>query len=176
MFTMSQTDIVVLGGGIIGAALAEECARRGRRVVVLERGRVGLEASSAAAGILSAQMDLAEPGPFFELCQAARRLYPAWVRRIERAARVSTEFRINGILYAAATSSEVRVMTDRVRWQRSRGIRVERWSPEEIRRHEPAVEGPRLGEATFLDEPPRALEVVLRCLREERAKRGRENT
>ena len=55
-------SIVVLGGGIIGCALAEELACAGAHVILLERGRVGDEASSAAAGILSAQMDVPAPG------------------------------------------------------------------------------------------------------------------
>ena len=45
---MSRTDVLILGGGIIGCALAEELGRRGQRVAVLERGRIGAEASSAA--------------------------------------------------------------------------------------------------------------------------------
>ena len=69
-------DVVVLGGGIIGCALAEELARQGQRVALIERGRIGAEASAAAAGILSSQVDLDRPGPFFTLCQASRRLYP----------------------------------------------------------------------------------------------------
>ena len=50
----SRCDVIVLGGGIVGCALAEELARHGQRVMLIERGRIGMEASSAAAGILSA--------------------------------------------------------------------------------------------------------------------------
>ena len=138
---MSRYDVAVLGGGIIGCALAEELARRGQRVVIVERGQIGSEASSAAAGILAAQVDLQRQGPLFELCQAARRLYPGWVRRIERRAGLSTEFRVSGILYLTATASGARTMTSRVRWQQRCGFLAERWSPGHIRRHEPAVDG-----------------------------------
>lgn len=159
-----EPDSIVLGGGIIGCALAEELARRGQRVVVLERGQVGLEASSAAAGILSGQMDLADPGPFFDFCQAARSLYPAWLHRIERAARMSTEFRVNGILYVAATASEARVMAARARWQRRRGFPVERWSPADIRRREPVVDGRFLAGFFFPREAQLDNAVLMRAL------------
>jgi len=138
---MRRADVVMLGGGIIGCALAEELARWGQRVLVLERGRIGAEASSAAAGILSSQMDLPGPGPFFELCQAARRMYRGWVRHLERAAGRSVGFHQDGILYLAATRREAGRMVQRVRWQRARGLPAERWSAAEIRRREPAVDG-----------------------------------
>ena len=157
-------DVVILGGGIIGCALAEELARRGQRVCVVERGRIGAEASSAAAGILSAQMDLSEPGSFFELCQAARRLYPGWVQRIERAARLSTEFRVRGLLYLAATRSEGRAMAFRVRWQQRRGLRVERWSPSQIQRREPAVDGRFVAGFCFPTEAQLDNAVLMRAL------------
>ena len=88
----TRFDVIILGGGIIGCALAEELARREQRVLVLERGRVGAEASSAAAGILAAQMDTPEAGPFFDFCQAARRLYPQWIRRVERRSGLPVDF------------------------------------------------------------------------------------
>jgi len=138
---MSRYDVIVLGGGIIGCALAEELARRGQRVVVLERGRIGAEASVAAAGILLAQMDVLKPGPLLELCQAARRLYPGWIRRLERAAGMRADFRIAGVLYLAASAAQARRMQARADWQRRLGLAVERWSPAEVRRREPAVDG-----------------------------------
>jgi glycine oxidase len=134
-------DAVILGGGIIGCALAEELARRGRRVQVLERGRIGAEASSAAAGILAAQMDIPQAGPFFDFCQAARQVYPGWIRRIERRSGVPVGFHVDSILYLALTGPEDRRMAAQVKWQRAKGLRAERWSAAEVRRQEPAVDG-----------------------------------
>ena len=138
---MARPDILVLGGGIIGCALAEELARRGARVSLIDQGRLGAEASSAAAGILAAHMDIPRPGPFFELCQAARRIYPSWISRLERSSGCPVGFHVDGILFLAKTRSEERVMAHRMRWQLRRGLRVERWSPAEVRRREPAVDG-----------------------------------
>ena len=138
---MSRYDVIVFGGGIIGAALAEELARRGQRVAVLERGRIGQEASTAAAGILSAQMDLPRPGPFFELCQAARQMYPRWVEHLERRSGTPVGYHVDGILYLAMTGHEEHAMERRARWQKKAGLRVERWSPKEVKRQEPAVDG-----------------------------------
>src|SRR6059036_983597 len=45
-------DVVVVGGGIIGCAIAREAARGGLRVRLLEKGAFGREASGAAAGLL----------------------------------------------------------------------------------------------------------------------------
>lgn len=134
-------DVIVLGGGIIGCALAEELGRRGQRVVIVERGRIGQEASSAAAGILAAQMDVPRPGPLFDLCQAARRLYPRWVEHLERRTGLSVGYHVDGILYLALTGREDHAMHRQMRWQGREGLRLERWSPKEVRQHEPAVDG-----------------------------------
>lgn len=138
---MRRADVIILGGGIIGCALAEELARRGQRVIVVERGSVGSEASGAAAGILAAQVDLSSPGPLFELCQASRRLYPRWIAHLERCARRTVGYHANGILYLVSTRREAKAMERQARWQRKAGLRVERWVPTEIRRHEPAIDG-----------------------------------
>lgn len=139
---MSRLDVAVLGGGIIGCAIADELARQGRRVALIERGRLGREASSAAAGILSAQMDLPQPGPLFDLCQAARRMHPGWVRRIERRVKRSVGLHRDGILYIAATARQEQAMAARAAWQHRRGLRVERLSPAQVRRQEPSVDRP----------------------------------
>lgn len=146
IMSRSTYDVIILGGGIIGCAIAEELARRGQRVVVVERGTIGAEASSAAAGILSAQMDLSRPGPFFDLCQSARQVYPPWVRHLERRSGISVGFHVDGMLYVAMTRQDEQRMAARLRWQVARGLRVERWSAAQVRRREPHVDGrPRCG-------------------------------
>lgn len=139
---MAHADVIVLGGGIIGCALAEELARHGQRVIVVERGAVGAESSSAAAGILAAQMDLPGPGPLFDFCQASRRMYPRWVTHLERRTGLSVGYHVDGILYLAMTGREERMMERRMRWQRTLGLRVDRWSRKDVQRHEPSVDGP----------------------------------
>ncbi|MDP3703676.1 MAG: glycine oxidase ThiO [Candidatus Omnitrophota bacterium] len=161
---MKQTDVIVLGGGIIGCALAEELARRGQRVMVIERGAIGAEASSAAAGILSAQMDLERPGPFFELCQAARRMYPQWVQHLERRSGIPLDFQRRGILYLAMSRFEAARMNARMRWQKRHGLRVERWSAAEVGRQEPAVDGRVHAGFFFPDEAQVDNQALMRAL------------
>src|SRR4029079_12467651 len=47
-------DVLVLGAGVIGCAVAEELTRRGAKVEVVDPRGVGLGARQAAAGVLSA--------------------------------------------------------------------------------------------------------------------------
>lgn len=50
---MSAPKVVVVGGGVIGLSCAYHLARRGARVVVLERERIGAGASEGNAGTIS---------------------------------------------------------------------------------------------------------------------------
>ena len=38
---MAQPDVLIVGGGVIGASIAYHLAEAGTRVMVLERGRAG---------------------------------------------------------------------------------------------------------------------------------------
>ena len=49
----SSPDVVVVGGGVVGCSIAFHLARAGLRTTVVERGRLGAQASAAASGVLS---------------------------------------------------------------------------------------------------------------------------
>ncbi len=44
---METTDVIIVGGGILGCACGYYLARHGQRCIVLEKGRVALEGASA---------------------------------------------------------------------------------------------------------------------------------
>ena len=73
-------DVAVLGGGVIGCAVARELARAGLRVALFERGRIGGEASGAAAGMLGVQGET-DDELMLRLGLESRRLYPGAARR-----------------------------------------------------------------------------------------------
>jgi len=134
-------DVVVVGGGVIGCAVARELARRGARTIVVERGEVGAEATRAAAGMVAPQAESSGPGPLLRLGIASRERYAAWTEALAAESGVDVEYRTDGIVYAALTAADVRVLTARARWQRAAGLRVERLA--HPRRHVPAL-GPQV--------------------------------
>lgn len=137
-----MSEVVVVGGGIIGLAVAEELVRRGVGVTVLERNpQAGAEASGAAAGILTPQGDVPGPGPLLDLLVEAYTLVPEAVRRVESASGVETGYRESGLLSVALSEPDEEELARQAGWQEEAGIRVQRVEPDEIRRIEPAVDG-----------------------------------
>ena len=119
-------DALVVGGGLIGCAVAAELAARGLRVVVVERGEPGCEASGAAAGMLNPQADAREPSPFFDLALESRELYPEWSRVLREETGIDVGYRRTGYLRCltgeAPGLEEARAAAA---WQWARGLRVE---------------------------------------------------
>ena len=132
-------DVVVIGGGLVGCATARALARAGLRVVVVERGLVGGEASRAAAGMVAPQAECDGPGPLLEAGLASRRRYARFVAAIEAESDVDVEYRRDGIVYAAFGRAEVARLSRRMRWQRAAGLRVERLARREARRRVPVL-------------------------------------
>ena len=81
---------------MIGCATALELATAGCAVTLIERGRVGAEASWAGAGLLSALLPWDYRREVMDLLEWSRRLYPAWVASLD--ATTDVEFRVSGLL------------------------------------------------------------------------------
>ncbi len=66
-----SADVLIVGGGIIGCSIAYFLRKQGVEVIVLEKGDIGNQASSAAAGLLAPIRPLAPGDPFKALQLAA---------------------------------------------------------------------------------------------------------
>ncbi len=90
---------VVVGGGLVGLAVALELARRGVGVTCLERSVPGAEASSAAAGILAPRVEAHGDGPARALGLQSLALYEGWLESMG----ASPGFRRSGALVVGDT-------------------------------------------------------------------------
>ena len=135
----SELKAIVMGGGIIGCSVAWRLAAEGVVTTVLERGRVGQEASWAAAGMIAPQAEAEGPGPFFDFCMKARDTFDGIVDRLVREGGVDPEYDRAGILYVALDADERVQLERRASWQRSVGAPLEELSGAEARRVEPML-------------------------------------
>src|SRR5690349_1212541 len=105
-----SADVIIVGGGIVGCALAESMAGAGLSVSLYERGPIGREASWAAAGMLAPQSEMPEAGPYLDFCLTSRRMYPAEARRMRDFTGIDPQYRADGMFYAARDEDEAAVL------------------------------------------------------------------
>ncbi len=134
------SEIVIVGGGVIGLAVARALARRGvKDVLLLERGELGKEASYAAAGILAPQAEADESDEFFALAAASRDAYPAFAESLYAETGIDIELDSAGTLYLAFNSTDEQEIQDRFAWQTRAGLSVERLTRAEALQLEPNI-------------------------------------
>ena len=92
---MQTWDAIIVGGGIIGLSLSIELRKRGLKVLIVERGEPGREASHAAAGML-ADCDSALPAPLQPLAAASARMYPEFVHELQDESGLKADLREHG--------------------------------------------------------------------------------
>jgi glycine oxidase len=95
-------DVVIIGAGIIGLSLAISLRKQGLRVLVVERGEPGQEASSAAAGMLvGSGTEL--PSALQTLAAESARMYPEFAHEIEDESGLKVHLREQGTILISAT-------------------------------------------------------------------------
>ncbi len=143
----SRFDVVIVGGGLIGCAIAREVAGRGRTVAVVERVQPGAEASSAAAGLLSPQVEAEEPRPFFDLALESRALHELWEQELIAETGSDVGYRRCGILRCSFRKSPTLARSRS--WQTQAGLAMEPMSAAEAVSRTGGRLSPDISEAVF---------------------------
>ncbi len=134
-------DVAVIGGGVIGLAVAWEVVRRGLSVVVLERERPGRGTTHVAAGMLApvSEATFGEEA-LTELNLASAAMYPRWVQELARAAGgADTGYLPCGSLLVARDRDQAEALERELAFREEQGLAVRRLTPTEARRREPGL-------------------------------------
>jgi glycine oxidase len=139
----SSSDVVIAGGGLIGAGIAWRAVQRGLTVRVVDP-EPGSGASHGAAGML-APVTEATYGEerLLRLCQESLRRYPDFVAELEAATGSTVGLRTTGTLLVGFDADDMRALDDLHRYHKELGLPAQRLTPGEARRLEPGLT-PRL--------------------------------
>ena len=149
-YSKGSADVVIVGGGVIGLAIARGLALRGvRDVCLIERATLGAEASFAAAGMLLPQVEADAEDDFFKLACRSRDLYPSFAAALREETGVDVELDTTGTLYLSLNEHDYEEIEKRYSWQARAGLAVELLSGAAARELEPCISESVFGALRF---------------------------
>ncbi len=98
-------DVIVIGGGIVGASATYALARRGARVTLVDRGDVG-QATASGAGILSPGTSIRPLPAFFAIGRPASAYYDTLLAQLAEDGETETGYAVAGLLHVATSAEE----------------------------------------------------------------------
>ncbi|MGB4259238.1 MAG: FAD-dependent oxidoreductase, partial [Phycisphaerae bacterium] len=143
------SDVIVIGGGIVGMSTAWQLAKEGLSVTILERGRCGQEASWAGAGVLQCG-NWHRRDPLVVLLRESLRRYDAFTAELREQTGIDPEFIHCGSFELLFEDQQYRMAASEVRaaesYRETYGRAVlELLPPEEARKIEPNISAEILG-------------------------------
>jgi glycine oxidase len=164
-------DVLVIGGGIVGCAAARELATSGRRVLVVDRGAVGGEASAAAAGALGVASGEDE-GDRLALRRAAQACFPALADALRDEVGIDVGFVRCGVVALACAPGDLAAYDALVARRSAQGLRAERCDPGAVRALVPMASPTIAGGVLFPDDAMVVAERLTAALAESARRRG----
>src|SRR5216117_3755215 len=140
---VSSCEVLIAGGGIIGAACARALALRGLRVLICEPGPDPAAASAASAGILGPQIETTDES-LRALGLRARDLYDTLAGSLAETTGIDIGLWRDGVASLAFTEPEAQRLRDAVAHQRQAGLRCDWLEPADVAERFPAA-APCLG-------------------------------
>lgn len=134
------TDVVIVGGGVIGCSIAYHLRQAGAKVIVVEREEVAAGASSAAAGLLAPLGEISGLGAFTDLLLASWSLYPELIPALEEASGVRVEYHRPGSLHTITDIADTTYLREQMATWESLGLQVTWLEGDEARALEPFLE------------------------------------
>ena len=141
-------DVVVVGGGVVGCAIAYELAKEKVQVLLLERDHLCSGASYASAGMIAPLSDSPVDHPLSQLGFRSFKMYDSFVQGVEEASGFSVECLPSGIVRVALTEEDEQELRAEVAAAPTLGLTVDWLDTQQAREIEPLL-SPEIRGATF---------------------------
>lgn len=136
---MQHFDQIIVGGGVIGSAIAYQLSKRGYQVLLLEEKQIGAEASSAAAGMLGVQVEFTENSPLFQFAKESRLLFPELADELKAISGVDIQLKQKGAYKLVYHQKEQEKLREIAHFHNKEGVEAMIVSPEDVMAREPNV-------------------------------------
>ena len=156
-----SSELIVVGGGAIGLAVAWRAAQHGYTVTLLDAGAIAHEAvsvdaapaapvpprqsgpgpaaSRVAAGMLAPISEAEGERPLLDLGLRSAARWPAFAEELAAAAGIDPGYRRCGTLLVARDADDAEALEHELAFRRELGLPVQRLRPSQARRLEPAL-------------------------------------
>ncbi|MBC7247888.1 MAG: FAD-binding oxidoreductase [Actinobacteria bacterium] len=133
MSEILSSEVVIIGGGVIGAATAYFLCKEGAEVMVVEAEDLASGASGACDGFVSLQTKM--PGSHLKLALESAQLFPSLAEDLE----VDIEYNPCGGIMLATSQEQMKELRARAKALKSAGLEVEMLSAAELKEYLPEV-------------------------------------
>ncbi|HEX5132560.1 MAG TPA: glycine oxidase ThiO [Candidatus Krumholzibacteria bacterium] len=138
------SNVVIIGGGVIGLSLAWRLARGGTAVTILERDHMGRSASWVAAGMLAPISEAAfDDHVYVHFARASMARFPSFIEELQTDADMPVALDTRGTLVVARDRDDAEYIRRAYEYRRSIGLPVQWMDGAEARDAEPAL-SPRI--------------------------------
>ncbi len=128
-----RSDVIVVGGGVIGTSVAYYAAQAGHKVLLLDRGDVAAGTSGACDGFIILQSK--NPGPHLDLAMQSAAMY----RTLSAELDYDIEYLACGGMIVAETEKQADLLAGLIKKQQAAGLRVELLPIQQARTSEPLL-------------------------------------
>jgi len=111
----ASCDLAIVGAGIVGAACADECARRGLQVIVLDQGAIGADTTAAGMGHIVVMDD---SDAQFALTRYSQRLW----QELRPELSDDAEYEQCGTIWVAVDDEEMAEVWRKQKYYTDRGV------------------------------------------------------
>lgn len=136
------SDVLIIGGGVIGTATAYYLSRRKIRVVLLEKGELAGGTSGACDGLIFLQSK--KPGLHLQMALKSQQLYQELAEQLPR----SIHYQNKGGLVVMETEQDFKALQASVHTQQANGLEVDILDSRDLLAMEPHL-SPKLLGASF---------------------------